>query len=69
MPILHAHVLAGRSQAQKAAFAKAVTEAAERHLAVPAAAVRVLIHEVQPNDWFTAGEAKAPPAAADASAA
>lgn len=60
MPIFHAHILAGRSQEQKAAFARAVTEAAQQHLAVPASAVRVVLHEVPPTDWFTAGEAKAP---------
>ena len=63
MPIIHAHVLAGRSQQQKSDFAKAVTEAAGTHLSVPAAAVRVLFHEIEPNDWFTAGEAKSPPSA------
>ncbi|MCL7715739.1 tautomerase family protein [Stenotrophomonas mori] len=62
MPILHAHILAGRSAAQKQAFARAVTEAASTHLAVPATAVRVLIHEIPPAEWFTAGEPKAPPA-------
>lgn len=65
MPIIHAHVLAGRSQQQKSDFAKAVTEAASTHLAVPAAAVRVLIHEVPPAQWYTAGEPKGPPSGAD----
>ncbi|MGJ4804631.1 tautomerase family protein [Luteimonas sp. SDU82] len=63
MPIIHANVLAGRSHEQKAAFARAVTAAAVEHLNVPASAVRVVFHEVAPSDWFTAGEAKAPPAA------
>ena len=62
MPILHAHVLAGRTPEQKQAFARAVTEAAAAHLGAPAAAVRVLIHEIPPELWFTAGEPKAPPA-------
>lgn len=61
MPILHAHILAGRSAEQKQAFARAVTEAAIVHLAVPATAVRVLIHEIPAAEWFTAGEPKAPP--------
>jgi len=61
MPIIHVNVLAGRDHAQKAAFAKAVTAAAAEHLGAPAAAVRVIFHEVAPSDWFTAGEAKAPP--------
>ena len=63
MPIIHAHVLAGRSQEQKAAFARAVTDAATAHLGVPATAVRVILHEIDPADWFTAGAPKAPPSA------
>lgn len=61
MPIIHANVLAGRSHEQKAAFARAVTDAAAVHLDVPASAVRVVFHEIPPSDWFTAGEPKAPP--------
>ncbi|MCD9033964.1 tautomerase family protein [Luteimonas sp. Y-2-2-4F] len=62
MPIIHAHVLAGRGSEQKAAFARAVTEAAALHLGAPPAAVRVLIHETAPTDWFAAGEPKSGPA-------
>lgn len=61
MPIIQANVLAGRSHQQKAAFAEAVTAAAVEHLKVPATAVRVVFHEVDPADWFTAGVAKAVP--------
>lgn len=62
MPILHAHILAGRTQEQQQAFARAVTEAAVAHLGVPPTAVRVLIHEIPPAQWYTAGEPKSPPA-------
>lgn len=62
MPIIHAHILQGRSTAQKQAFARAVSDAASSHLAVPATAVRVLIHEIPAAEWFVAGEPKAPPA-------
>ena len=61
MPLIHANILAGRSHEQKAAFARAVTDAAVAHLGVPVAAVRVIFHEIAPTDWFTAGEPKAPP--------
>ncbi len=61
MPILHAHILSGRTPEQKRAFARAVTEVAVVHLAVPPAAVRVLIHEIPPAEWFTAGEPKSSP--------
>ena len=61
MPIIHANVLAGRSHEQKAAFARAVTDAAVTHLGVPATAVRVVFHDIEPTDWFTAGDPKSPP--------
>ena len=61
MPILHAHILAGRTPEQKRAFARAVTEAAATHLGAPVSAVRVLLHEIPPAEWFTAGEPKGPP--------
>lgn len=61
MPLIHANILAGRSHEQKAAFAQAVTEAATTHLGVPITAVRVVFHEIEPSDWFTAGQAKSPP--------
>lgn len=61
MPIVHAHILAGRSADQKQAFAQAVTDAAVAHLGVAASAVRVLLHEVPPAAWFTAGAPKAAP--------
>lgn len=61
MPVIHAHLIRGRSPAQKAAFARAVTEAASQYLNAPAAAVRVVFHEIEPSDWFVAGEPKATP--------
>lgn len=64
MPLLHAHILAGRTHEQKAAFARAVTDAAVTHLNVPVTAVRVVFHEIEPTDWFTAGEPKSPPPSA-----
>lgn len=64
MPLLHAHILAGRTHEQKAAFARAVTDAAVAHLNVPVTAVRVVFHEIEPTDWFTAGEPKSPPPSA-----
>ncbi len=61
MPIVHAHILAGRTPEQKQAFARAVTDAATAHLDVPASAVRVLLHEIPHAQRFTAGEPKGPP--------
>lgn len=61
MPIIRASILAGRSPEAKRAFAGAVTDAAVAHLGVTPPQVRVLIDEVEPQHWFTAGEAKSPP--------
>lgn len=60
MPIIRVSILKGRSNAAKASFAKAVTEAAVANLDVTPSQVRVLIAEIDPSDWFTAGESKAP---------
>ncbi len=61
MPIVQVNILEGRSQEAKSAFAKAVTDAAVTHLGVQAGQVRVLVNEIEPQHWFTAGEAKTPP--------
>lgn len=60
MPIVQVNILEGRSQEAKSDFARAVTDAAVTHLGVQPAQVRVLISEVAPQHWFTAGAAKAP---------
>lgn len=62
MPLIHVNILKGRSQAAKAGFARAVTDAAIAHLGVVDNQVRVLIHEIEPESWFTAGAAKGPAA-------
>ena len=60
MPLIHVHILKGRSQAMKAAFSRSVTDAAVEHLKVGGDQVRVLVHEIEPEHWFVAGESKAP---------
>jgi len=62
MPLIHANVLKGRSKDAKAGFARALTDAAVAHLGVAPEQVRVLIHEIEPDNWFTAGVAKDQPA-------
>lgn len=54
MPIMHVTILEGRSQEQKEAFFKGVTEVASQTLDVPASAVRVILNEV-PKEHFAAG--------------
>ncbi|MFC3712987.1 4-oxalocrotonate tautomerase family protein [Sphingoaurantiacus capsulatus] len=60
MPIVNVSILKGRTPQAKAAFAKAVTDAAAAHLDVTPPQVRVLITEIEPAHWFVAGESKAP---------
>lgn len=60
MPIVQVNILQGRSQDAKSDFARAVTDAAVTHLGVQPAQVRVLISEIAPQHWFTAGVSKAP---------
>ena len=62
MPLVHVNILKGRTKEAKAGFAKAVTDAAVAHLGVTTEQVRVLIHEIEPDSWFTAGKAKGAPA-------
>lgn len=60
MPIVNASILSGRTPEAKAGFAKAVTAAAVDHLGVKPEQVRVILMEIAPQHWFTAGESKAP---------
>lgn len=61
MPLIQVNMLEGRSQAAKAAFAESVTQAAVENLGVKTEQVRVLIHEIAPESWFTAGQCKEAP--------
>ncbi len=55
MPIAHIHILAGRTRAQKAAAIARVTDALSETLDSPRDRIRVLLHEVDPDDWGIAG--------------
>lgn len=61
MPIIHVHVLKGRSEAQLQKVAAGITRVMVENTGVAPEAVRVLIHEVEPSHWYTAGIAKKPP--------
>ncbi|PZU51243.1 MAG: 4-oxalocrotonate tautomerase [Sphingomonas sp.] len=62
MPLIHVNILKGRTTEQKARFASGVTDAAVDTLGVKREQVRVLIHEIEPEHWFTAGLPKGAPA-------
>lgn len=55
MPIIRVELLSGRSQEQKRAFAKAVTELASQTLGCRAEAVAVVFTDVAPHDWANGG--------------
>lgn len=55
MPILNVHLAAGRSDKLKAELARRLTDTVCEVLGSPKAAVRVLLHEVPPENWFAAG--------------
>lgn len=59
MPIVHIHLLKGRSCGQKANLAREVSRCVSQELNVEAGSVRVLLHEVDPADWFVGGVGKA----------
>lgn len=62
MPIIHVHMLKGRSEEQRQKVAAGITRVMVESTGVAVEAVRVLIHEVEPTHWYTAGVAKSPPA-------
>lgn len=55
MPIVEVHVAEGRSVAQKRAMVAAVTEAVSNTMAAPVSAVRIIIHELTPENYAIGG--------------
>lgn len=58
MPIVEVKLIEGRSKEKKAALVRELTDAVERTLEVPRAAIRVLLHEIPAENWGVAGETK-----------
>lgn len=56
MPIIVANILVGRDVAKKAAFVRALTNAAVDALGAPVESVRVIINEMPPEHYGIAGE-------------
>ena len=55
MPIIHVQLFEGRSNEQKRAYAKALTEASVQVLGIDPGAVDVIFSDVKKSDWATAG--------------
>lgn len=56
MPTINVQLFEGRTQEQKRAFVKAVTEATCRTLGCDPAAVDIILQEVRRENWSTAGK-------------
>ncbi|MOA13585.1 4-oxalocrotonate tautomerase [Pseudomonas linyingensis] len=56
MPIAHVHIMEGRSDEQKEAMIREVSEALARTLDSPLDRVRVLITELPKDHWGIGGE-------------
>ena len=61
MPIIQITLVAGRSDEQKAAMYKEVTEAVHRTLGAPRENVRIMVNEVPAKHFAVAGVAKTGP--------
>ncbi len=58
MPIIHVHILEGRSDEKKKKMALRVSEAVSETLGAPLESIRVLVHETSPDDWHIGGKSK-----------
>lgn len=52
MPVVHVHLGAGRSAEARRALLDAVADAVEATLDIPRDRIRVLLHEVAPEDFL-----------------
>jgi len=55
VPIIHVHIMGGRSVDQKRRMVAGVTEAVVRSFEVKPESVRILIHELIPENYSIAG--------------
>jgi 4-oxalocrotonate tautomerase len=67
MPIVNITMIEGRTDNQKQAMFKEVTEAIHRTLGAPRESVRIMINEVPARHFATAGVAKTGPSSASPS--
>lgn len=59
MPIITVNILSGRTDSQKRALIRSLTDAAVNSLDVQLAQVRIIINEVAPEHWGAGGVSKA----------
>ena len=58
MPIIHVHILEGRSEDKKNRMVREVSQVVSKTLSAPLETVRVLVHETSPGDWYVGGRSK-----------
>lgn len=58
MPIIHVHIVEGRSEEKKKRMARRVSEAVAETLDAPLETIRVLVHEISSDDWHVGGISK-----------
>ncbi|MGB3862406.1 MAG: 2-hydroxymuconate tautomerase [Candidatus Aminicenantaceae bacterium] len=58
MPLVEVHLLEGRTDEQKEALLKAITEAVHESIKAPLPTIRVWIHEFSSKHYMIAGELK-----------
>lgn len=59
MPVIDVKLVGGRSAEVKAELIRALTDATEKSLGVPRETIRVLLHDVPPENWGVGGVTKA----------
>jgi 4-oxalocrotonate tautomerase len=57
MPLAHIYILEGRSPEQKKAVIEKVTNALAETLGSDRSSIRVLLHDMSPDDWGVGGQA------------
>ena len=55
MPVVHIHMWEGRTDDQKSAIAKGVTQALTDAAGIPASATIIIIHDTKKSDWAESG--------------
>ncbi|MNY11683.1 2-hydroxymuconate tautomerase [compost metagenome] len=65
MPIIRVEMLEGRPPELKAALIRSLTQAAVETLGVEPGRVRVLLHELPPENWGVAGAPLSSPGSAE----
>jgi len=56
MPLIEVHLLQGRSDNQKKALLKAITQAVHESIGAPLPSIRIWLQEMSPTEYMVAGE-------------